>query len=87
MGGRPSNWGALELRRKAADGQLEGVRYDDENPLRALFVNGEASSKRLEHYLATSPRGERDVGALVEGLAAQGREREEWLRGVLEGEE
>lgn len=40
-------------------------------------------ASRLRSYLATSPRGERDVEPLLDALAKARAPREKWLRAVL----
>lgn len=88
------NWAANDYRRKKAQGQLVGVDSEEKNPLRALFKEDGERNKRLTHYLEHGPRGERDVELILDGRLGEvlpsgqtRRERDAWLRGLLDSSE
>jgi hypothetical protein len=75
---------AAEARRMRLNGAESAVPTDLHAVHHTPTKSTEAArASRLRTYLATSPRGERDVEPLLDALAKERAPREKWLRAVL----
>jgi hypothetical protein len=77
------NWKALAARRRAED-----ERFTPQEPRGVVLPpRGAAEARRaerLQEYLEAEPSGRRDVEAMLNALAEARKEREAWLRGILD---
>jgi hypothetical protein len=77
------NWKAMAERKRL---RAQGIQPMEPRGV-VLPPRGAAEAKRAERlqaYLEGEPSGRRDVEAMLDALAEGRKEREKWLRGILE---
>jgi hypothetical protein len=92
---KAAKWGSVQFRAKQARGETE----DSSGPrqavvLKDLFKHDVDRSARLRHYISNGPSGERDLEPILDKRLDEvlpsgqtRRERDAWLRGVLDSPE
>lgn len=89
MAGRASRWGYVHVQQRARkQGTEDATGTNESHPGKALLERAtRGRNRKLERYLETGshqPRSEAELERLLDGKAAERKDKDEWLRGVLD---